>query len=138
MIVVICVDDKNGMMFNNRRQSQDRELRKTILEETKENKLWMNSYSYKQFKEDDSSNIIIDDKFLIKAELGDYCFVEDVDIRPYVDYIEKIILFRWNRNYPADFYFDVDMSEWKLVSTKEFVGNSHAKITEEIYENGGT
>ena len=31
MIVMVCVDDKNGMMFNKRRQSQDRVLRQHML-----------------------------------------------------------------------------------------------------------
>jgi len=31
MIVAVCVDDKFGMLFNKRRQSKDRELRKDLL-----------------------------------------------------------------------------------------------------------
>lgn len=27
MIIIVCADNNNGMMFNNRRQSQDRTLR---------------------------------------------------------------------------------------------------------------
>ena len=34
MILIVCVDDHNGMMFNHRRQSQDRILRGDILELT--------------------------------------------------------------------------------------------------------
>ncbi len=34
MIVMVCVDNRNGMMFNHRRQSQDRVLRRrNILDE---------------------------------------------------------------------------------------------------------
>ena len=39
MIVMVCVDDKNGMMFNKRRQSQDRVLRQRMLELAGEKKL---------------------------------------------------------------------------------------------------
>ena len=49
MIVMVCVDDKNGMMFNKRRQSQDRVLRQHMLELAGDKKLWMNAYSRKQF-----------------------------------------------------------------------------------------
>ena len=45
MILIVCVDDHNGMMFNHRRQSQDRILRADILELTGGKKLWMNAYS---------------------------------------------------------------------------------------------
>ena len=31
MVLIVCVDDHNGMMFNHRRQSQDRILRADIL-----------------------------------------------------------------------------------------------------------
>ena len=41
MIIMVCVDDNNGMMFNKRRQSQDRVLRQRMLELAGEKKLWM-------------------------------------------------------------------------------------------------
>ena len=34
MILIACIDDDNGMMFNNRRQSRDRELTGRIRELT--------------------------------------------------------------------------------------------------------
>ncbi|MFR4122966.1 MAG: hypothetical protein ACLT0W_12285 [Clostridium sp.] len=45
-----------------------------------------------------------------------------------------MILYKWNRVYPADQYFAMDLSGWKLVETVEFPGSSHEKITEERYE----
>ena len=38
MIVIICIDEKKGMMFHNRRQSQDRILREHIIKECKARK----------------------------------------------------------------------------------------------------
>ena len=55
MIIVICADDKNGMMFNGRRQSQDRILREKILADAGNSKIWMNAYSAKQFGDEDQS-----------------------------------------------------------------------------------
>ena len=34
MIIILCLDNNNGMMFNDRRQSQDRGLREYIAEMT--------------------------------------------------------------------------------------------------------
>ena len=75
----------------------------------------------KQFEEEGYGNITVDEKFLQKAESGDYCFVEDIDVEPYIDYIDELILIRWNRVYPADFYFKIDMGEWNLVNKGEFM-----------------
>ena len=95
MKIIVCVDNQNGMMFNHRRQSQDRVLRKRILELTGGKKLWMNAYSQKQFlqvngnmpKEQEQSGqlgqsgqIQADEEFLEKAGPGEYCFVEDKDV----------------------------------------------------------
>lgn len=133
MIVIVCVDDNMGMMFNHRRQSQDRVLRERILQKTKGTKLWMNHYSAKQFGEEVQVNI--DDSFLNEAAPGDACFVEDHPIALYQQWIEEIVLYKWNRSYPADMHFDIPLAEngWHLASTEDFVGYSHEKITEEVY-----
>ena len=85
MIIMVCVDDNNGMMFNKRRQSQDRVLRQRMLELAGE---------------------------------------------------KKLILFHWNRVYPADLHSTLDLSGWNLTETEEFAGNSHEKITQERYVRG--
>ena len=61
MVLIVCVDDHNGMMFNHRRQSQDRILRADILELTDGKKLWMNAYSKKQFAESDTARIRVNE-----------------------------------------------------------------------------
>lgn len=135
MIVLVAVDDNNGLIFNQRRQCQDSVLREHILTLTQNKCLWMNRYTYKQFSNYDAPQIKIDESFLEKAGAGEYSFVENVSVAPYEEYVEKIIQFKWNRKYPADFYFDLDVSlpKWKLAATEEFPGSSHKKITKEVY-----
>ena len=70
MIVMLCVDDKYGMMFNCRRQSQDRVLRERIQKLTGGKPLWMNAYSRKQFE--DSSNICVSEDYLDQAAAGEF------------------------------------------------------------------
>ena len=72
MIIMICLDDRGGMLFNKRRQSQDVLLRQQILTETAGGRLWMNSYSAKQFAEESAANIVVDETFLDKARPGDF------------------------------------------------------------------
>ena len=83
MIVMVCVDDKNGMMFNKRRQSQDRVLRQHMLELAGDKKLWMNAYSRKQFPKEDESRIAVAENGFQNIRSGEYCFLEDKDPAQY-------------------------------------------------------
>lgn len=138
MIIIACLDDANGMMFNNRRQSKDRILRDHILREVGTSNLWMNEYTKKQFDDGNGSNLMVDNQFLEKAVEGDFCFIENVDIMPYAEKIEKVMLFKWNRSYPGDFFFPMEFlsSHFVMTSTEDFAGYSHEKITKEVYERG--
>lgn len=72
MILIVCVDDNKGMMFNHRRQSQDRVLRRHILDRVGDAKLWMNGYSAKMFEKDESEQVrkclIVDEDFLKRLQ----------------------------------------------------------------------
>lgn len=133
MIAILCVDDHNGMMFNHRRQSQDRVLRQRMLELVKGKIFWMNAYSRKQFQKEDAEEIRESEQAFLEAEEGEYCLFEDTDPALYADRIEEVILFHWNRVYPADQYVTLDLSGWTLKECSEFAGSSHEKITEEHY-----
>lgn len=132
MILIACVDDNLGMLFNNRRQSMDSVLRGRILTMCAGKKLWMNAYSRKQFNTD-AEGITVDENFMAKAGSDDYCFAENISVKPYEIEMQKIILYRWNRVYPADLYFDIDLKNWHLKESNDFAGSSHDKITEEVY-----
>lgn len=134
MILIVCTDDDNGMAFANRRQSQDRLLRERLLQ-LSGGKLWLNAYSAKQFSSEESADFTIDECFLEHAGADDFCFAETTDPAPYEERIEKLILYRWNRRYPASLHFSIPLAEhgWKLVSTEDFKGHSHETITEEVY-----
>ena len=119
MNIIICLDDNNGMMFNKRRQSQDRILRADLKEFIKDKDLYMNNYSYKLYKDIDNGNIKVSENFLEQCTENGFCLVED----------------KWNRIYPSDLYFDINLisNSWELLETKEFEGSSHEKITRIIY-----
>lgn len=135
MILIAFVDDGGGMMFNHRRQSRDRVALQRILDITAESTLWMNEYSAPLFTEFAAPQIQVDAQFLDKAGPKEYCLVENMDISPYLPFIEKILLFHWNRAYPSDMKFPIklDGCKWRLISTDEFSGSSHEKITMEVY-----
>lgn len=133
MIAILCLDNNLGMMFNNRRQSRDIVLIQKIVEITKESKIWVNKFSYPLFEEVNIANVNIDEAFLSRAASGEFCFVENEDLKSYEKWIEKLIVFHWNRSYPADKFLDIDLSKWSLKESTDFVGNSHKNITMEVY-----
>lgn len=130
MNVVVCLDNENGMLFNNRRQSRDRNLIENLLFLVSDSTLYIREFSSHLFQ---GIDVEIDDNCLGYATKGDYCFIEDSSLKEYEDRIDSLIVYHWNRDYPADFYFDCDLSKWNLIESSEFQGSSHDKITREIY-----
>ena len=134
MKLIFCIDDKKGMMFFGKRQSQDSVLREWIINHTSGNKLWMSTYSAKQFS--DQTNYVVDDNYTTNAMVGDFCFIEDKGYS--LDNVSEIILCKWNRKYQADKVFDIDLKAngFKKVSSEDIKGSSHDKITIETYKKG--
>jgi hypothetical protein len=133
MKVIVCVDDKNGMMFHRRRQSRDRVVAEDMIRSTRGKKIRMNAYSAKLFAGLEDA-VEVEEDFLETAEKEDVCFVEDVPLLPFEKKISQLILYHWNRVYPADVFFDLPLTEWELESREEFPGNSHEKITKETWK----
>lgn len=132
MNIALCISKSGGMLFNNRRVSQDRILRQKLLELAGEGKLWINDFSADQFEADD--RLCVSEEFLTAASDADLCFVENVEIP--MERVDRVYLFHWNRDYPADVYFDHDLKAlgFRKVKTAHFEGSSHKKITLEIYQ----
>lgn len=122
-------------MFNHRRQSQDRMLRERILELAGGRTIWMSPYSARQFCPEVPQNIRQAENPLAAVGNGEFCFVEGQPLAPHEAGMEEVVLFRWNRVYPADAHFDIPLEQhgWKLAERSEFPGYSHEKITQEVY-----
>lgn len=135
MNIIICIDNNNGISFGGRRLSRDIKLCERVLQITSGNLLLMNKFSYGLFKDYSDDNIIVTETVFNDAKPGDFCFVENLDVATPKELIEKIIIYRWNRSYPSDMKLDMSiLNDKKLVASFDFAGNSHKKITEEIYE----
>lgn len=139
MNIIICLDDKNGTMFNHRRQSMDCVVRNKVRSITQDQTVWMNAYSAKQFLNDHSpiSHLHVAEDYLNQAEENDYCFVEGAELKDYENRIKKLYIIYWNRVYPADRHFDLDLDNYIIENSEDFVGNSHEKITLTIYKRKG-
>lgn len=139
MKLIVCIDEKKGMMFNHRRQSQDRVLRDDIRKECQGSILRMNAYSAGLFEKDADVETMVQifssEDFLAQASEDDCCFVEDQDISLWMEQADTVILYQWNRHYPADLYFTAELSEdtWQMERQEDFAGSSHEKITKTVY-----
>lgn len=128
MKVIICLDDNNGMLFNNRRQSRDSAVLEDVFASLGEEKLNIFQFSQKLFDSfGDRVSICI-----TLMEQGTY-FIENIDLKSYEGSIDEIVVYRWNRVYPADFYCEIDLGAFNVVSEGEFPGSSHEKITKIVY-----
>lgn len=136
MIIIACIDERKGMMFNHRRQSRDRAVYEDILKECKGKTLYMTAYSRDLFEKNDRTEIIVSEDMLQQAEADSLCFIEDTKITGYEDKIHKVILYQWNRHYPADTYFSMELSgsQWQLMGKEAFQGSSHELICKEVYQ----
>lgn len=134
MKLIFCLAKDKSMMLFGKRQSKDANLIEWIINHIDESRLWVSNYSAKQFER--IANIVIDDDYMSKAAENDYCFVEDKDYS--AEGVSEIIICKWNRDYPGDKFFDIDLkaNSFKKAESVDIVGKSHDKITIEIYKKG--
>ncbi len=134
MTVFVCVSDGGGMMFAGRRQSRDKAVTADIVKLAESGVLFLSEYSEKLFSESDIS-LIVAPVPCESAGDGDFVFAEAGGLMPYKDRVDTLVIYRWNRKYPYDISLDIDpMREgMRLAETLDFVGNSHEKITREIW-----
>ncbi len=132
MVIAVCIELRRGMLFQNRRLSRDSAVCQDLLEHCPQ-RLWMNRYSSSLFEQLPQEKICVAEDFLERAAEGDWCFVEDQPLQPYGSAIEGLVVYQWNRRYPADGYLDLDLSQWILQERTEFAGTSHGNMTKEIY-----
>lgn len=130
MTVLICIEDKGGMMFNHRRLSSDRVLSERILSLCGGKKLACTPYSAPLFGE---GPLAVAEELSSCMATEEFFFLENTDPESFLERAEKIILFRWNRRYPADRFFSADLSKigYSLKRTEDFAGFSHETITQE-------
>ncbi len=134
MKLIVCLDNANGLSFGGRRQSRDRAVQERIRKLVGNNRLLLNTYSATLFTAEDA--LTVSDDFLVLAKADDFCFVENTAIP--TEGVDEWYLFFWNRDYPADRYFEFDLpaNGFRKVKTEQFVGSSHKKITLEVYRRG--
>lgn len=132
MTAVLCLEDKGGMSFGGKRLSRDKLLCDELIKIVGNATLYVKEVSASLFS---SEKVAVTEDFTAIINTDDFCFVEKWEDLNVVQSADCVIVYRWNRRYPFDKSFDFDMlSGKKVVSTRDFAGNSHPVITEEIYK----
>lgn len=133
MLVALCLDNNNGLLFNDRRQSRDIKVCEDFISSS-QGKIYLEEYSRTIFESFDGVSYC--DNPIELATKDDSCFVEKTDVTSYLDRIDTIVIYNWNRDYPFDISFDIDLESegFRLESVIDFIGNSHEKITKEVYK----
>ena len=133
MILVITLDDRDGVAFNRRRQSRDRLLCEDLVRMAKGRTLYMSPYSAPLFDGMATAEARVSETYLADAGENDFCFCERESLAPCLENIQTLIVYRWNRHYPSDKKLDVDLSGFTLQFRCDFAGSSHDNITKEVY-----
>jgi hypothetical protein len=126
--LIICVSKNGGISFNNRRQSRDEEVCKDIIALT-DGKLFASEYTAKMF--DGIGDVQICDDCTTPAD--QYYFAEKKMPEADGQSVSEIVLYHWNREYPADCFFDMDLKDFRLKESVEFTGKSHDCVRREIW-----
>ena len=130
--LILCLDDRDGMAFGGRRQSRDAAMLADLSKLVREGAvLRATPYSQKLLSEAGIPARISEFPELDAAD-GDLCWLETRAPLEGVR-IDALILYRWNRHYPADLSFDVASTGFCPASREELVGKSHPKITKEVW-----
>ena len=132
MILFVCVDDELGMAFGGRRQSRDRALCEDMIAFAAGKTIRMHPRSAKLF-EGLGGVVAVGGELAQGIGADECCFVEFEPVTQLAERAQTLVVYRWNRHYPADLRFDVPLEKWSLREVTEFVGTSHEKITREVY-----
>lgn len=130
MDLIVCLDDDDGMKFNHRRQSRDQKVINDILNNLEGQKLYSDEESRILFPKNRLDIVYVSDL----TDIEGYFFAESTSNIPEEKNIDNLIIYKWNRRYPSDEKFPIPYHEWKMISSVEFVGKLHEKITKEIYK----
>ena len=128
--VVVCLDDKGGMTFLGKRQSRDRVLIGELIESTND-LIYISEFSLPLFKDYTTRCKVVENP-LTDAPDGAVSFIENLPLLPVIDEVEEIMLYKWNRVYPADRKTDIPFNRYYVVRETSFVGSSHDKISKVI------
>ena len=135
MTVVVCTDNRGGILFAGRRTSRDREMLADLGRMCEGRRLLCHPYSERLLTAAGLSPTVCED-CLDVAEGDDLVFVEHLPLLPYRERITRLVVYSWDKAYPYDVALDLSPKDtgYRLVSSVKIPGFSHDIILKEVYE----
>ena len=127
LTLYICLDDRNGLLFNKRRQSRDIRVLEDMAASVS-GELLIGACSEKLVTDAGVLCRVVTEE---EVSQGHY-FAEAVPSEALLSGTDTVVVYRWNRHYPADVRWNIPAG-FSLAETTEFPGKSHEKITKEVY-----
>ena len=130
MTVYLCLDDRNGLLFNGRRLSRDAYVLTDIAASVPEN-LTVDPFSEKLIAAAGIPCALAEGDIPEDAHF----FLEKRDPDALLPLAGTLVIYRWNRLYPSDVRWEgsPEAFGFTLAQTMEFPGKSHEIITKEVY-----
>lgn len=128
MTIYLCLDDRRGLRFNGRRQSRDAAVLSDMAARL-EGALTIAPHSERLIR---GAQIPYQ---LLEAGMTCDLFLEDVPTEEQLSCADRLVIYRWNRHYPADITWETDPDSlgFRLETAGEFPGKSHERIGWEVY-----
>ena len=127
MTVYVCLDDRGGLLFNGRRLSRDAVQ---LADMAAEGPLCVDAFSEKLVASAGIPYTLAEETLTADCRF----FLENRDPDAVLPLAERVVIYRWNRHYPADTVFPQQWLQCRtLQESREFAGSSHETITREVY-----
>ena len=128
MTVYVCLDDRGGLLFNGRRLSRDAVQ---LADMAAEGPLCVDVFSEKLVASAGIPYTLAEETLPADCRF----FLENRDPDAVLPLAERVVIYRWNRQYPSDVRWEGTPADYgfSLTETSEFPGKSHEKITKEVY-----
>ena len=134
MKVVLCTDERGGLLFAGRRQSADQVVLEKMADEANEkhSTLWVSAYSKELFTKIDAPIQVLSEKSAFEKD--DIVFIEEIDPQPFIDQAHTVLLYNWGKTYPATTFLKADLQAFQQVKEEEFVGDPHEEMFVQLWK----
>lgn len=133
MTLIVCVDSNGTILFNKRRVSRDAAVISDIISNHSADgsPLMVLPYSKSLFNEYPVE--VIDSLDEIKEYTDRVLFAESSGLSRLNGFVTTVVLYVWDKVYPKGESFDLDLSDYSLISEIVITGKSHKEIVRRVY-----